>query len=239
MKQAYLTIDDAPSKNFKEKIDYLKEKNIKAIIYCLGCYIEEHEDEVIYAINNGHIIGNHSYNHKNFTDLTINEIYGQIKKTDNLINNTYLKTGKERTVRTFRFPYLLHGYQHSHFATDWKHIKVRAIQEILRSLGYRQPAFKGINYKWYIDAGLDKCINVDCTYDTFDWAIPGELSDEGYHNLETVLNRIDEVEPDARKGINTPGSNEIILMSAFIETDDFKQIIEKLLSKGLQFISSE
>lgn len=239
MKQAYLTIDDAPVKNFREKIDYLREKNIQAIIYCLGCYIEEHEDEVIYAIENGHIIGNHSYDHKNFSNLTIDEIYKQIKITDKLINSVYSKIDVERPIRTFRFPYLLHGYQHSHFETDWENIKVRAIQEILRSLGYKQPYFQGINYKWYREAGFDKCINVDCTYDTYDWVIPGEISDEGYHNLETVLERIDEVEPEGRKGINTPGSNEIILMSAFIETDDFKVIMEKLLSKGLQFINCE
>ena len=51
-KNVYLTIDDAPSKDFREKIDFLISKNIPAIIFCVGNKIEDRSEDVIYAIKN-------------------------------------------------------------------------------------------------------------------------------------------------------------------------------------------
>ena len=39
-KQVYLTIDDAPTKYFKDKVDYLYKRKIPAIIFCVG---EQHQ----------------------------------------------------------------------------------------------------------------------------------------------------------------------------------------------------
>ena len=41
MSKAYLTIDDAPSENFEEKVEFLEGKNIPAIFFCEGRYIEK------------------------------------------------------------------------------------------------------------------------------------------------------------------------------------------------------
>jgi len=61
IKHAYLTIDDSPSKFTKNKVDFLKKNNIKAIFYCRGEFIKGNMNAVIYAIEKGFLIGNHSY----------------------------------------------------------------------------------------------------------------------------------------------------------------------------------
>ena len=57
----------------------------------------------------------------------------------------------------------------------------------------------------------------------------------GYRDLTTILSRMDEVVPNEGRGINTLGSNEIIMMHSWIPFDAFKAIIEKLLQKGIVF----
>ena len=49
MSKAYLTIDDAPSENFEEKVEFLEGKNIPAIFFCEGRYIEKRMEKVIEA----------------------------------------------------------------------------------------------------------------------------------------------------------------------------------------------
>ena len=66
MKIAYLTIDDAPSKDFIRKLDFLSSKNIPAILFCEGRFLEERFDDGVCAIRKGYIVGNHGYDHKYF-----------------------------------------------------------------------------------------------------------------------------------------------------------------------------
>ena len=40
-KIAYLTIDDCPSEDTKCKLDYLLSKDIPAILFCLGKFLEK------------------------------------------------------------------------------------------------------------------------------------------------------------------------------------------------------
>ena len=68
-KFAALTFDDAPDSSYTEiLLDILKEENVKATFFVLGSKAEKHP-EIIKRINNeGHLIGNHSTAHKNFTE---------------------------------------------------------------------------------------------------------------------------------------------------------------------------
>ena len=233
-KTAYLTIDDSPSENFKEVIDYLVEKEIPAIFFCCGDLLERHEELAIYAISKGFLLGNHSYNHPDFSKIDMNEINFQIRKTDELLDQIYRKANAIRPLKVFRFPGLNNGF--NNFPDyGWDKPKVIEIQNILKELGYRQPEFPGVNYKWYSDAGLKECLSVDCTYDSFDWCMNQGEELYGYRDLPTILSRMDEVVPEEGRGINTTGSNEIIMMHSFIPFHAFKAIIEKLLKKGIKF----
>jgi peptidoglycan/xylan/chitin deacetylase (PgdA/CDA1 family) len=80
MSKAYLTIDDVTSVNTPDIIDYLNEKGITPILFSVGQHIEAHWDEAMYALKMGAIIGNHSYSHPHFSELTLSECFSEIEK---------------------------------------------------------------------------------------------------------------------------------------------------------------
>jgi peptidoglycan/xylan/chitin deacetylase (PgdA/CDA1 family) len=104
-KIAYLTIDDGPTEDMKEKINFLDSKGIKAIWFCQGRELEKFPDQAIYAIKKGHIIGSHSYDHPNFSEIDLEEAKNQIEKTDKIIDDLYSQAGISRPIKVFRFPF--------------------------------------------------------------------------------------------------------------------------------------
>ena len=82
----YLTFDDGPTPKITEWVlDILKKENIKATFFCIGNNIKKHPETFKRILNEGHSIGNHTFNHlkgwktskKNYienVDLCENEI---------------------------------------------------------------------------------------------------------------------------------------------------------------------
>jgi peptidoglycan-N-acetylglucosamine deacetylase len=65
-KKLYLTFDDGPVPGPTEFVlDQLSNFGIKATFFCIGDNIRKHPDIFLRIINNGHTIGNHTYNHLN------------------------------------------------------------------------------------------------------------------------------------------------------------------------------
>ncbi len=62
-KRAFLTFDDGPSKNTKEILDILKENDIKATFFVLGCQVEVFPETTKRIYDEGHYIANHGYSH--------------------------------------------------------------------------------------------------------------------------------------------------------------------------------
>lgn len=233
-KVAYMTIDDAPYADFRERVDYLEARGIKAIWYGEGKRMEEQVEDIIYAIKKGHIIGNHSYDHPHFSEIDVEEGKRQIKVTDEIIENIYKQAGVVRPIKTFRFPYLDHG-EAEFFVSDWEVGKVKAYQAFLKDFGYTLPELPGITYDWYKNAGFLDCISLCCTYDSFDWSAESKWAEPGYETKELVMKRLDERVPEDGRGLNDPGSNEIVMMHAYPDMDLWTGIIEGILSKGITF----
>jgi peptidoglycan/xylan/chitin deacetylase (PgdA/CDA1 family) len=62
----YLTFDDGPTPEITEWVlEELKKHNVKATFFCIGNNIQKHPDLFQKVINEGHVIGNHTYNHMN------------------------------------------------------------------------------------------------------------------------------------------------------------------------------
>jgi len=238
-KIAYLTVDDAPSKDFKEKVDFLLSKGIPAIFFCEGKFLEKRPLVVIYAIKNGFIIGNHAFNHPYFSDLTLEECFEQIKKTDEIIEEIYKKAGIKRLAKFFRFPCgdkggLKYEEVFEPYGGEGK-IRKEKIQAFLRKLGYTQPEFEKITYKYYRKAGLLDDVDWYWTYDCMEYTV-FEKQLFGIDSLEKVLARMEEDAPEDCRGLNFPDSEDIILIHDHPETMHmFKPIIERLLTKGIIF----
>ncbi|MEJ6951624.1 polysaccharide deacetylase family protein [Natronospora cellulosivora (SeqCode)] len=224
-KIAYLTIDDAPSVDFKNKVDYLISKKIPAIFFCEGQKLKKYEEDLIYAIQNNFLIANHSWSHANFNDLSKKEIKEEVISTDKVIEDIYYKAEVERKLKLFRFPFLNKGEDNKEFA-----------QSLLRNLGYEQGNFEGIDYKWYREEGHDKDIDVSCTYDSMDWTVANGSFIYGIKTLQDLLDRMDEDVPEGHRGLNYKGSSDIILVHDDPRIKDFFQpMIEHLLEKGVSF----
>lgn len=51
------------------------------------------------------IIGNHSYSHPQFSELSFEDGIKEIEKCEEILNKLYRDAGVERKYRPFRFPY--------------------------------------------------------------------------------------------------------------------------------------
>lgn len=62
----YLTFDDGPTPEITEWVlEELKKYNAQASFFCIGHNIEKHPDIFEKVVNEGHAIGNHTFNHLN------------------------------------------------------------------------------------------------------------------------------------------------------------------------------
>lgn len=85
-RQIALTFDDAPDDTYTPQVlDVLKQEGIKATFFVVGNRIEAHPEIVQRMVQEGHILGNHSYSHANLPKLSDAEFREEITKTDELI----------------------------------------------------------------------------------------------------------------------------------------------------------
>lgn len=100
-KTIYLTFDDGPTPQVTEWVlSILKQHNIKASFFCIGNNIEKHPDIFKKVIDEGHAIGNHTFNHLNGWN-TDNKVYlDNIDQCENVISK-----GLRTKSTLFRPPY--------------------------------------------------------------------------------------------------------------------------------------
>lgn len=81
-------------------LETLNKHNIKITFFMVGDWIEKYEETAKKIYENGHELGNHSYNHPHVNNLSYNENIEQIKKCSELIKKI---TGSSSTL--YRGPY--------------------------------------------------------------------------------------------------------------------------------------
>lgn len=87
-KYVALTFDDGPHyKNTKLLLDGLRERNVKATFFIIGQNIGGNEEILKQMKEDGHLIGNHTYSHKNLFRLSKTRILNEIDKTNDLISS--------------------------------------------------------------------------------------------------------------------------------------------------------
>lgn len=65
----------------------LKKYNVKATFFIVGNWAEKYPESLKKIHSQGHEIGSHSYNHKDYAAISADEITNDIKKCDNVIKN--------------------------------------------------------------------------------------------------------------------------------------------------------
>lgn len=225
MNSAILTIDDFPSKNTPSIVDYLKSKGIKAIFFAIGEQVECNYKEAIYAVQNGMIVGNHSYSHPAFSNLTLQECIEEIQKCERLLDKLYVDSGVKRIYRPFRFPYGNKGGNNKD-----------ALQKYLHKNAFHKIDDRHITYPWWKENNLDTDIDTFWTFDFEEYVIrPGS----GF-TIEFVWHKMHDQNPKSGAVLFAANNRHIILMHDHDETEQmlpgyYKLFLEYLLKQGLIF----
>lgn len=123
-----ITFDDGPNAKYTPALlDFLASQNVRATFFCVGKNIFENNQLLKRMINEGHIIGNHSYSHSTVFDFMLpSRMIEEIGTTNDEIFGI-----TEKTPRFFRPPF---GITNPFVAKAVKMSKMESIGWSLRSL---------------------------------------------------------------------------------------------------------
>jgi peptidoglycan/xylan/chitin deacetylase (PgdA/CDA1 family) len=83
----YLTFDDGPDpQHTPPLLDLLARHGVRATFFLVGEKIENHPELVRRIVKEGHLLGNHSYSHWSFKNMTTGKKLDEIRSTDALLN---------------------------------------------------------------------------------------------------------------------------------------------------------
>ena len=100
-KKIYLTFDAGyENGNVAKILDILKEKEVTSAFFLLDHIILKNTDLVMRMTDEGHMVCNHTKNHKDMTKLTDDEIKNNVSDLEKIYEQ---KTGREMS-KYFRFP---------------------------------------------------------------------------------------------------------------------------------------
>ena len=226
MIRALLTIDDIPSNNTYAIVDYLNEAGIQAVMFAIGGKAEKNPEPVVYAIQHGMIIGNHSYSHLHFSELQAEEGILEIERCEAVLDRIYGMAGSERVYRPFRFPYGDKGGKNRD-----------TLQACLREKGFSKVDDTAVPYAWWHEQGLDRDID---TLWTFDFAEYNIRPDSGF-TMDDVWKRVRNQRPENGAALYAPAGRHILLLHAHDETDElapgyYRLLLEDLMKNGVEFV---
>ncbi|WP_246050145.1 polysaccharide deacetylase family protein [Aquibacillus sediminis] len=98
-KTVVLTFDDGPSEFLPKILDILKSENVPALFFWQSQLVETHKPWQR-VLTEGHVIGSHTIDHPNLSELSFDEQYDQIKDSSNKIERI-----TQQKVTFFRPPY--------------------------------------------------------------------------------------------------------------------------------------
>ncbi|MCD7957375.1 MAG: polysaccharide deacetylase family protein [Lachnospiraceae bacterium] len=88
-----LTFDDGPHPDWTVNLlDGLAERGVRATFFVIGKNIPGNEDIIARMDQEGHLIGNHTYDHVKISDLSVEEACAQVEQTSALVKAI---TGKD------------------------------------------------------------------------------------------------------------------------------------------------
>ena len=85
-KKVAITFDDGPNPEYTERLlDGLKERNVKATFFLIGKEVKEYPEIVKRISDEGHLIGNHTYEHVNLCEIDCDQVKWQVEQTNDAI----------------------------------------------------------------------------------------------------------------------------------------------------------
>lgn len=141
-REVALTFDDGPDMRFTGKIlDVLAQYHVKATFFIVGYRAESHPDLVRRIVNEGHVVGNHSYGHAFFPKLKMPQFEQEVRRTESILTRLagyspallrppYGAINEEQVKWLIARHYLLVNWNVD--SLDWKSLKAdRVFQNIM------------------------------------------------------------------------------------------------------------
>jgi len=83
-----MTFDDGPNATLTPKLlDILAAHHIKATFFVIGENVAQHPEVVARAAREGHEIGNHSWSHPNFGNMSDDAVHRELRRTEDAIKS--------------------------------------------------------------------------------------------------------------------------------------------------------
>jgi peptidoglycan-N-acetylmuramic acid deacetylase len=87
-KEIYLTFDNGYENGYTVPIlDILKEKKVPAVFFVTGHYVRDQPELLKRMVNEGHLVGNHSWSHPDMTRISVNQIKNELDKVKQEVSN--------------------------------------------------------------------------------------------------------------------------------------------------------
>jgi peptidoglycan/xylan/chitin deacetylase (PgdA/CDA1 family) len=149
LNEVMLTFNDGPHSTLTPRLlDLLKQENIKAMFFVLGINVAANNNiEIVKrAFEEGHIIGNHTYFHRNLRSLSDFEIKSEILNTEEFIKEFMI------TPKPFSPPYGATnsrinkivwelGYENVLWnvdTLDWKDKSIKWVENVIPQMNARE-----------------------------------------------------------------------------------------------------
>jgi delta-lactam-biosynthetic de-N-acetylase len=140
-KRVALTFDDGPDSHYTVKIlDILKREQVPATFFVLGKLCKRNPHVLQRMVREGHCIGNHSWDHPDFTDVSAIEMMSQLKRTNEIIRRI---TGKTPVLvrppfgtmnQNVKREIAKYGFTIIHWSLDTKDWRGTSAQKILQTV---------------------------------------------------------------------------------------------------------
>lgn len=85
-KVIYITFDNGYEQGYTSQVlDILKEEEVPATFFVTGHYVEQEPELINRMVEEGHIVGNHSYSHPDFTVLSKDRIKDELDRVEQAV----------------------------------------------------------------------------------------------------------------------------------------------------------
>lgn len=128
----YLTFDEGYENGYTSVIlDTLKEKNVSATFFVTYSYVKSNPDLIKRMVNEGHVVGNHSWTHPSMPDLDAAGVASEITQLHNYVKDNF-------------------GYEMSLFRPPMGEFSERTLA-ITQSLGYKSAFWSFAYADWDVN----------------------------------------------------------------------------------------
>ena len=175
-RDVYLTFDDGPVPDFTPWVlKTLDDFGAKATFFCVGENIQKHPSIYKDILEDGHAVGNHTFNHLVGWKTPTQKYVKNILKAEAYIHGGSAKVASQKGPKLFRPP---HG-------------RIRPVQaRILRKKGYRIVMWDVLSGDFDQRLSKEECLEMTLKSIQNGSIVVFHDSDKSFRNLDYVLPRI-------------------------------------------------